>query len=148
MSKEFCPHCHQSIMQNKQFFTKALGDILLLAATVYPYGKSFHLQKDLLLTKSQYNNFQKLRYWGLVKKSYTPEGKRIGGCWELTSLVRYFVNGSALPRIKWTFNNEVVDRSTDDQITLSQAVGSFKVPEWWADNARPVKKLLQETLFT
>lgn len=144
--KEFCPHCHQSIQQNKQVFSKALGEILLKAACAYPYGKPFHLQNDLKLTKSEYCNFQKLRYFGLVEKSY-EEGVREGGKWKLTSLTRYFINGSRIPRVKWTFNNQVVEASKDDLITLSEAIGSFEVPAQWAEKALPMTNLMQPSLF-
>ncbi len=147
MSKECCPHCGQSVMQNKQIFTKALGEILLTLACKYPYGKPFHFANDFNLTKSQYNNAQKLRYWGLIKKHYDNNGKREGGYWELTSLVRYFVQGSSLPRVKWTFNNTVVSASDDDLITLSEAVGSYSVPEQWAEQAKPMTNLMQPSLF-
>ena len=146
--KEYCPHCHQAIMQNKQLFSKALGDILLTVACLFPAGKEFHLRYNMDLTKSQYCNFQKLRYWGLIKKSYNPDGSRHGGYWELTSLVRYFIHGSRIPRVKYTFNNKVVSASDDDQITLSEAVGSYEIPSQWAEKARPMPALVQPDLFT
>ena len=145
--KEFCPHCHQAIMQNTQVFSRALGDILMTAACAFPAERPFHLQHDLTLTKSQYTNFNKLRYWGLVKKSYNADGARLGGYWELTSLVRYVINGKALPKWKRTFNNKVVEVS-DELTTLDQAVGSYEIPEQWAEKARPMPNLTQPDLFT
>ena len=134
--KEFCPHCHQPVMKNKQMLTRALGDILLTAACKFRAGEPFHLQRDLNLTKSQYNNFQKLRYWGLVKKTFLL-GKRAGGFWELTGLTGAFIHGKPLPRVKWTFNNEVVGAG-EEMTTLELMVGSFEAPEKWAELAIPV----------
>lgn len=145
--KEYCPHCHQAIMQNKQVFSKALGDILLTVACEFPAEKTFHLQHDLVLTKSQYNNFQKLRYWGLIKKSYNADGSRHGGYWELTSLVKYVVNGKPIPKFKMTFNNKVVSAS-EEMIQLENAVGSYEIPEQWAYKAEPMRQLVAPDLFT
>lgn len=122
-------------MKHRQVFSKALGDILLTAACKYPEGQPFHLQRDLVLTKSMYNNFQKLRYWGLVKKSYDGMGKRLGGFWQLTGLVKAVLHGRSIPRVKWTFNNTVVE-SEKEEISLNEAVGSFEVPEAWAEKMR------------
>ena len=144
--KEYCPHCHQAIMKNAQIFSKALGEILLTAACKYPANTPFHLQRDLTLTKSQYNNFQKLRYWGLVKKSYDGDGKRLGGFWELTGLAGAFINGKPIRKTKWTFNNEVVSAS-EEMIYLDEAVGSFDVPEQWAERAEPALALGQGSLL-
>lgn len=66
--------------------------------------------KDLDLTFNQRDNFQKLRYWNLVRKSYNAEGKRIGGHWEITELGLRFVNGEiSMPQSAITYRGEVVE---------------------------------------
>lgn len=134
MLKECCPTCGQAIMKHRQVFTKSLGDILLMAAIKHRPGEPFHLQRDLILTKAQYTNFQKLRYFGLVIKSRDGFGKRLPGCWELTGLARAFIHGKPIPKFKWTFNNEVVGVS-EQFIKLEEAVGSYEVPAQWAEKA-------------
>jgi hypothetical protein len=144
MKKEYCPYCAQAIMSHRHNLSKALCEVLLTAACKYGPDQPFHLQRDLNLTKSEYNNWQKLRYWGLVKKTYTS-GKRDGGFWQFTGLVHAFLNGRMLPRTKTTFNNEVLEES-EDKVSLYNAVGSFEVPERWAERAEPVF-LQQGNLF-
>lgn len=146
MTKEYCPHCHRPIMQNKQSFSRALADILMTAACEFPAEIPFHLQHDLLLTKSQYNNFQKLRYWGFVKKSYKADGSRNAGKWELTSLVRYIVNGKTFPKFKMTFNNKVVSAS-EEMIKLEDVIGSYDIPSVWSEKQEVMKNLKEADLF-
>jgi hypothetical protein len=47
--------------------------------------------KDLHLTRNQWDNFQKLRYWQLVEKSYDGNGNRIKGAWAVTKLGEDFI---------------------------------------------------------
>ncbi len=72
-----------------------------------------HLQKDLNLTKTEYNNFQKLRFHGLIAR-YKEDGKNTAGCWLITKRGAEFLNGviSVPTRVK-TFRNKVVEHDTD-----------------------------------
>ncbi|MFA5261723.1 MAG: hypothetical protein WC450_10900 [Candidatus Omnitrophota bacterium] len=66
------------MMIHQHVFSGALADILLIIARRYGPGEPFHLQKDFFdFTKNQYNNFQKLQYWGLVRKAYNLDGARM-----------------------------------------------------------------------
>ena len=144
--KETCPHCGASLMKHSQNFSKALGGILLTLAYKFPEGQPFHLQRDIVLSKNQYNNAQKLRYFGLIKKVYT-DGSRDNGFWELTGLVRFVINGKRIPKIKWTFRNEVVAAS-EETISLDEAVGSYELPSEWVFKAEPMTDLVQADLFS
>lgn len=60
-----------------------------------------NLQRDLNLTKSQYNNFQKLQYWLLVRRA--PEG------WYPTEHGINFIEGRIfIPNIVATLESEVL----------------------------------------
>jgi len=144
--KETCPHCGASLMKHKQSFTKALGGILLTLAYKFPEGQPFHPQRDITLTKNQYNNLQKLRYFGLIKKVYT-DGTRDGGFWELTGLTRFVINGKRLPKYKWTFRNEVIE-SSEELISLQDAAGLYETPAEWAFKAESVSSLVEPDLFS
>lgn len=65
------------------------------------YRRPFNLQKDLDLTKNEYNNFQKLQYFGAViklKNGWIPTGLGVG-----------FLNGNiSLPKKVKTLNGEVL----------------------------------------
>lgn len=58
------------------------------------------------LTKTEYTNFQKLQYWGLVEKLNK------GGLWQVTARGREFVAGSvAVPKYVWTYRGKTVRQS-------------------------------------
>lgn len=101
MKKEFCPHCGQGIMRQKQSLSRTL--VMILRKTAEAYKPEVHLQKDLTLTKNEYANFQKLKYWGLVRKAEKS------GFWLITKIGYDFLAGKiVLPKAQWTFNNTVV----------------------------------------
>ena len=138
--KHYCPHCGQPIMKHTHCFNKSLGSIICQVAKKFPVNKPFHLQKDMMLTKNQYNNFQKLRYWELVEKYYR-NGIRQGGYWYLTNKAIDLFKGAKVPRQIITFNNKVMGCS-DDNVGLSDAVGYYDIPEVWAARAEPVERIL------
>lgn len=141
--KQICPHCGQPMMKHTHCFSKALSNIIVTTMKKFPVKQAFHLQNDLALTKNQYNNFQKLRYWELVRKHYA-DGRREGGYWELTEKARDLINGGLIPRQVVTFNNEVCGYG-DDHISLKDAYGYYDIPEVWARRATPVTE--EEDLF-
>lgn len=54
------------------------------------FGTGFGEIANLALTKSEWTNFQKLRYWGLIEKdAASPKG----GEWRITALGLSFLNG-------------------------------------------------------
>jgi len=144
--KEFCSHCGQKILKNKHRFSRSLADLLLLTARKFGVNESFHLQKDLNLTKNQYANYQKLQYFQLIEKHYEM-GKRMGGCWHLTKRVGEVLNGSAIPQWVQTFNNKVQEVS-EERVTLEQAIGYYDLPKQWAERQEKVKDFGQMELFT
>jgi len=70
--------------------------------------ENLHLIKDVGFNNYEYNNFQKLRYFGLVGK-----GDEIGE-WFITTKGKWFLNGShAIEKSVTTFRNVVLEKSTD-----------------------------------
>lgn len=117
--KEFCPVCGQSIMEHKHTMSKAMANIFKML----PLHNPFHLQKDLNLTKNQYANFQKLRYWGLVERIIYNDKS---GYWQVTDHGRRFAsNELAIPKTMITFNNHV-RRAESPMIKISDCDGSWK----------------------
>lgn len=131
--KCFCHSCGQSIMKHKHSLSRSLTLILSKAAAFK--GETFHLQKDLNLTKNEYANFQKLQYWHLVGKV-----KDQSGYWEITSFGRHFLDGTFKPvKSVWTFNNKVI--STEGVVSIFELKlepMSFKHREEYIDDALPV----------
>ena len=65
-----CSNCGHRITAYSHHLNKPL--VSALAQMVERYQdlrRCLNLQKDLNLTKNQYNNFQKLQYWNLVKRT-------------------------------------------------------------------------------
>ena len=102
---KLCPHCGAKMVEYKHGFNVALAIGL---ARTYAAGKPVNLN-TLGLTRNQWDNYQKLRYWDLVAKAERDDGKNIGGVWVVTERGEQFVNG----RIKvqshvWTYRGERV----------------------------------------
>lgn len=104
--KTYCTHCGQPTSRNKHSIARMLSNILM---AVRHFQVPFHLQKDTSLTKNQYNNFQKLKYWGLVAKDGCPTGH-----WYITLCGKRFISGEiTIPKWVKTFNNRVVEESKE-----------------------------------
>ena len=87
MSNLYSSHC-TLCGHTMRLYAHSINKPLVSALTqAFKQEGSFNLQKDLKLTKNQYNNFQKLQYWGLVEKQ--------GGTtyWIITELGRDFIKG-------------------------------------------------------
>lgn len=69
-----------------------------------------NVRHDLHMTFHEWENFQKLRYFGLVEKSYTEEGKRIRAHWHITDKgIRFATNvGYCYPKV-WTWRGEPIE---------------------------------------
>lgn len=107
-----CEHCGASL---KIFWRRLTPGLVsaLVEAIKYVHGANkneFHLQKHLpSLTKTQYNNFQKLRFHALVAKI---DGK--AGYWLITARGGEFLRGErAVPMRVSTFRNKVVGHSEE-----------------------------------
>lgn len=87
---------------------------------------AIHLQNEAMLTKNEYNNFQKLRYFDLVM---TDEKMR--GSWILTMRGYDFLrNKITVSRKVHTFRNSVVEKS-DEQITIHQVFRGRQTVDYW-----------------
>ena len=70
-----CPHCGASMAKRPHRVSKGLVESLVkFKVKVCELDRnSLHLQTDLDFTKSQFTNFQKLRYHGLIAKCFDKE---------------------------------------------------------------------------
>src|SRR3990172_2942221 len=87
--KKTCPTCGASMVEHKHGLSRALVEGLDRLAK---RGKPINL-KHLELTRNQWDNFQKLRYWDLVAKHDDGKGGRKGGVWKMTSKGLDFLAG-------------------------------------------------------
>lgn len=112
-NKEVCANCGESMMAYWHSLTSGLvGDLIKAIEFVKKNNKnSFHLANDLQLSKSEYNNFQKLRFHALIAKDKNSED---GGHWLITKRGGQFLRGEiSVPKRVQTFRNEVIDHSEE-----------------------------------
>lgn len=122
---EVCPHCGAK----KKVYWQRLSPILVKtlvkfkAAVIQKGENKIHLRDDLELTKSEYTNFQKLRFHGLVAK-YKIEGKNIYGYWVLTRRGSDFLKNEITVPVKVkTYRNKVIGYS-EARVTVIDVIKS------------------------
>lgn len=125
--KDKCPLCEASMKAHWHKMSPILVNCLvkMRGAVILQNKNRIHLLKDLQLTKVEYNNFQKLRFFGLIAH-YQENGKKVEGTWLLTRLGSQFLNGEAkIPSRVQTFRNHIIKKD-DKYVTVGQVIG--KVP--------------------
>ena len=98
--QNICECCGAKMVEYKHNFNAHLAEGLY---RLYCAKAPINLQ-DLNLTKSQWTNFQKLRYWGLVAKT-----ENMPGVWQMTERGINFIElATAIPRHVWTYRGEPI----------------------------------------
>lgn len=116
--------CHSIARKQKldtrrtESLTKGLVLSLVKVADV-SMSRPVHLQKECTLTKNQYNNFQKLRYHGLVESPKT-------GYYSITQKGLDFLHGESVPK-----SVEVEDNHTIDVSKNKVRISDFDVTSKW-----------------
>ena len=131
-----CPHCGANMFIHGHRLSKGLVNNLIKfkKAVIKNQKNSVHLQTELSLTKNEYNNFQKLRYHGMVAKCVDPDTKeRMGGFWLLTKRGNEFLRDLiSLPHTVYTFRNKIVDKHPD-RVRMSDVLKDADLPIWDKD---------------
>lgn len=107
---KYCEHCGAKITGRWESLTKGLCNTLLkFSQSVKRLGKDqIHLQKECGLTKNEYNNFQKLGYFGLVKDSEKS------GFWSLTvDGILFIRNEMSVSKKVYVFRDTVKEVSSE-----------------------------------
>jgi hypothetical protein len=120
MSKDIeivkCPCCGASMKKHWHRLSAGLAVVLIefRNAVIARNINKIHVPKEIALDKTQYNNFQKLRYFGLIAKYKDASGKHEGGYWLLTRRGNQFCKGLIQIPIKvQTFRNKISGRCPD-----------------------------------
>jgi hypothetical protein len=93
--------------------------------------------KELGLTRNQWDNFQKLRYWYLVVQ-VEVDGRRKKGIWQITDDGEQFLYGeSRIPRWVWTYRGETVEQS-DETVSIRDVVDWYEEREDYAASSEPI----------
>lgn len=112
-----CLHCGASMRVWKHSLTPGLINCLIkfIGAIKSKGVNSIHLQKEVELTKNEYNNFQKLHYFGLVAKDRNKPGY-----WVITRLGGEFLrNEKPLQKFALSFHDKLVERQ-GPALTISE----------------------------
>lgn len=129
---KYCEHCHAKMVEYKHSFSKALATGLW---RLYRAGGVVNI-KDLGLTRNQWDNFQKLRYWGLVAPAFRESGVRMNGCWYITPLGLDFVErGAPIQKSVWTYRGNTVRFEGDTCFFNDTHEVEYEKKESYAANA-------------
>ena len=127
-----CPTCGAKMVKYKHRLNKGLCNALL---KLYNYGGIAPLDK-LNLSKSEYCNFQKLKYWDFIRKAELPEGHK-GGVWEITSRGNSFVQGYERPELVVTYRGQF-SKWEGKLISMKDVIGEYDYRPWYADVAQGI----------
>jgi len=123
MDSKKCPCCGANMKSYRHSLNKGLAKGLIL---LDQNGGSAMASK-LALTKAQYNNFQKLKYWGLIEKG--PMEGESAYVWKITDKGRQFARRKiTIPKRVITFRNEPTDFEGEN-VSIEDALGEFAY--WW-----------------
>ena len=127
MENEKCAHCGASMKIYKHSLTIGIVETLKkVALAIKTKGENdIHLQKEVELTNNQYNNFQKLRYFGLVHH-VKKDGKVKAGRWLITRNGWEFLKGNMRIR-RWTktFRNQIYEVPAGDNLIEAKFIFEF-----------------------
>lgn len=150
MEHEVCPHCGAKLMARWERVSDLLARTLVYMhdTVVRTKRNSIHVSTELSLTSTQYNNFQKLRFHGLIAK-VKENGELKSGYWLVTRRGHDFVMGTlAIPVKVKVFRNRVIDH--DKQLVYMSDVTKCKpfldkMPDF---KYEPVMMDMEKPVFT
>lgn len=126
-----CPYCSAGLKEYWHKLTPMLvnGLVKMKQKIINKNENRIHLQDDLSLSKTEYNNFQKLRFHGLIAHCKNEDGSRDSGYWLITKRGSEFLKGSlSIPDRVKTFRNHVVGHSTH-LVSIAGVIGSTPFAE-------------------
>lgn len=141
---EFCDSCGQlkRLAHKETLNKKLLQGLQRAAGMVVETGSNDVDLHDLIDDYNVYNNFQKLRYFGLVHHVRDAAGRKVRGHWLITRNGWAFLRGE-LDVHKWVkvLDNRIRERSPE-LIDVRQVYRGSDVVvttfEYFDDNNRPV----------
>lgn len=143
-----CEHCGAKMLKHWHRISEGLAVSLtkFRAEVIRTHTNKVHLVNDLKLTKIEYNNFQKLRYHGLVTKYINPETKlNIAGYWLLTHRGNLFCRGEIdIPFRIQTYRNKISERETR-LINIKDILKDQDMPYWDSKTTMEWERCLPDT---
>lgn len=101
LGQSSCPHCGSSTLEHRHSLTKGLvGALVQFAKTASTNPINL---KEAGLTRNQWDNFQKLKYWGLVEQHGN-------GVWQITKAGQQFLLGHLRQhKSVWTYRGDPIE---------------------------------------
>jgi hypothetical protein len=128
-----CPYCGASMTARWERLSKGLVQSLVKfkQQVIILDRNKIHLQDDLKLTKTEYNNFQKLRYHAAIAKYINPDTKQHeAGYWLLTKRGNQLIkNMIEVPLKVKVFRNKIIDKC-DERAYASDILKDVQLPVW------------------
>lgn len=133
--KRHCSACGAKTVEYRHRLGGALGTGLVRLA--HAGGGPVNL-KDLGLTRNQWDNFQKLRYFGLAEQVHREDGTRVAGVWRITPKGQSFVEGDQrVAEYIWTYRGKAV-RSEGNPVGIRDLAAGYDQREDYAASATAV----------
>lgn len=135
-ASECCPNCGAKTRIYKFSINRPLADVL--SKMFHEFGQDVPVEiKTLGMTTSQWTNFQKLRYWGLISKANSDRG----GVWKVTNRGAAFVrNELAIPKFARMFRNELVEFQGPEIFERDITEKRFKKKRDYIEESTPWKR--------
>lgn len=133
MKKKLCHSCGASMMSYRHSLNHALvvGLLSLFKAADHKKYVAINL-KMLGLTRNQWDNFQKLRYWNLVEKGANA------GTWQVTNLGADFIERALrVPSIAISYRGNCIGFDGSDVGLSDHVPTSFQLKKDYAAEAEP-----------
>jgi hypothetical protein len=139
---QYCEHCGAKVVEYKHNFSAGIANGLY---QLYLARKPM-LLTDLELTRYQWTNFQKLRYWNLVEQDKDPITRKATGAWKITGKGIDLIENpnSRIFKNAWTFRGQLT-RYDGPEIAFSDVHEKFykQRPEYAAEAvAHEMEKLI------
>ena len=133
IEKKLCPHCNATMVEYSHTLSKGLMRAIW---KIYVSGGGPINLKDVKppLTRNEWDNFQKLRYWDIVEQ-VSVNGKTKKGIWGITNKGKAFVTGHlAIPSKVWTYRGQFL-KYEGSPVLIEDVTDGYKFKENYADEA-------------
>lgn len=127
MTVQRCTECGHALGGRWETLTRGgVNSLIRFYRTIGASGGDAHLQNDVTLTKSEYTNFYRLKYWDLVEATG-------GGRYKMTAFgVRFLAGRARIRKALYVMNNRVYfDRvhPENEFVTVHDIMASNE-PHW------------------
>lgn len=149
-----CAYCGSKVVEYRHGLNRLLVRALQIAWRVSDGGAhQFKVSDNEAFSYSERCNFQKLKYWGFVRRALDTSGSPKEGWWHVTEAGLRFLRGDATaPRFIRTLRGEVrtiPDGEMVPEITINKIDPSWQIPRKadFAKGARPARDERQLRIF-